>query len=118
MKVKYPNTRIFQGNELLVLAVKLFDAGRAHERDGGTDEERRATVTQLVQDAETKIAADEPVFVLRGQDPYAGTGIVRYARLAEDRGAAQSYVESVVNHAVDVDDWQQEHPERVKGRPD
>jgi hypothetical protein len=118
MKVKYPNTRIFQGNELLVLAVKLFDAGRAHERDGGTDEERRATVTQLVQDAETKIAVDEPVFVLRGQDPYAGTGIVRYARLAEDRGAAQSYVESVVNHAVDVDDWQQEHPERVKGRPD
>jgi hypothetical protein len=116
--MKYPNARIFQGNELLVLAVKLFDAGREHERNGGTEDERRATVTRLVHDAETKIPADEPVFVLRGQDPYAPTGVVRYARLAEDRGAPQSYVESVVNHAVDVDDWQEANPERVKGRPD
>src|SRR4051812_3701786 len=108
--MKYPNARIFQGNELLVLAVMLFDAGRAFEetfpgsrrRALSPEEatERRTVVTDMVDGARTRIPRDEPFFLLRGQDPWAPTGVVHYGRYAEDRGAAQAYVDSIIGVAV------------------
>lgn len=125
--MKYPNARIFQGNELLVLAVRLFDAGRDFQREMPTGhnaampshviEERKRQVTALVEGAQTKIPADEPWFLLRGQDRYAPTGIARYARACEERGAPRAFVDGVVDVACAMEDWQAENADRVK-RPD
>lgn len=121
--MKYPNARIFQGNELLVLAVRLFDAGRvfaASHPDGLTPqaaEERKATVINIAESAQTKIPADEPWFLLRSQDQFAPTGVARYARATEERGMPRPFVDRVIDFAVGMENWQEANADRVK-RPD
>ena len=42
-----------------------------------------------IQDPENKIPEDEPVFLLRGKDPFAATVVRTYARLCANNGLDQ-----------------------------
>lgn len=61
-----------------------------------------------------KIAADEPVFILRGQDTMAPDVISEWIRLALLAGVNPDKVQRAREHFVDMIKFQQEHPERIK----
>lgn len=63
------------------------------------------------------IGEDEPVFVLRGQDPYGPDAIRAYALICQDHGCAPEHVAAVREAADEMDAWQREHPTWVKEQP-
>lgn len=58
-----------------------------------------------IQDPEKKIPADEPVFLLRAQDPDAAETVRLYADLVAKRGATSEMVNVCREHAVLMDTW-------------
>ena len=60
-----------------------------------------------IQDPEGKIPDDEPVFLLRGQDPVAASAVVLWAELAEVAGASPEIVALARRHADAMHAWAQ-----------
>lgn len=51
------------------------------------------------------IPADEPVFLIRGQDIVGGNAVRAWADLAEMAGADPNIVKTAREHAVKMDNW-------------
>lgn len=62
-----------------------------------------------IQDPSGKIPADEPVFLLRGQDYAAGDTVRRWAYLSDLNGADPKIIELARSHAAEMDAWAAEH---------
>jgi hypothetical protein len=62
-----------------------------------------------IQDPSGKIPADEPVFLLRGQDAIAPTAVRIYAQRAGAAGASPEFVKAAEDQADAMDQWQKEH---------
>lgn len=58
-----------------------------------------------IQDRNGKIPDEEPVFLLRGQDPIAPLALDYYADVAEDRGCSAELVRSTREHADLMRAW-------------
>ncbi len=69
-----------------------------------------------IQDPAGKIPADEPVFLLRGQDPLAAAIVRRWADYAEHIGASAEIVGLARGQADRMDEWRRTH--RRKEVPD
>lgn len=61
---------------------------------------------------------DEPIFLFRATDPLAPTAIRFYAHLADYAGCADEHIQAAFAHAERIAQWQRDHPELVKRRPD
>jgi hypothetical protein len=61
-----------------------------------------------------KIPADEPVFVLRGQDQAAPHAVLAWAKSADLMGAPSEKVKEAHDKGMDMAHWQYENPNRVK----
>ena len=59
-----------------------------------------------IVDPTGKIPADEPVFIIRGQDVNASAALDFYAHLAEFSGASPELIASVHKQAQAMRDWQ------------
>lgn len=59
------------------------------------------------------IPVDEPVFLIRGQDPNAPEAVRDYARRALFIGADSEFVERCEEQAAAMEQWQADHPENV-----
>lgn len=77
-------------------------------KHGRTDYDAR------IQDGENKIPADEPVFLIRGQDRYAARTVRHYADLLESAGAPPEQVEAVRRHALTITNWR---PKKLPDNP-
>lgn len=69
-----------------------------------------------IQDPAGHIPADEPVFLLRGQDPAAPVAIEAWAEEAELYGADAYMVRKALDHADKMREWQKTH--KKKEAPD
>lgn len=72
---------------------------------------------KLIQCPDNLIPVDEPVFLLRGQDPAAPGALEAWASLAELKGASDEMVASARLHASVMREWQQEHGSKVPDLP-
>lgn len=61
---------------------------------------------------------DEPVFLLRAQDPIAYEAIMGYRALCAEAGCDEHQLSEVAEAARSVREWQEAHPTRMKVRPD
>lgn len=62
-----------------------------------------------IQDPAGLIPADEPVFLIRGQDKAAPRALRRYALEAARQGAGDDIVNRTLAHAVAMEVWQKQH---------
>ena len=67
-----------------------------------------------IQDPAGIIPADEPVFLIRGQDRAAPEAVRSYADIAQRAGAPRSVVDECYQWAMEIQRWQETHPEKVK----
>lgn len=58
-----------------------------------------------IQDPAGKIPADEPVFLLRGQDRHAAQAVAYYAQLVAEDGGPEDVVVSSMEQAARMSDW-------------
>jgi len=66
----------------------------------------RKDYDERIQDSANLIPADEPVFLLRGQDEFGGDVTAYWARLYADKyGADNPVVVAVMKHAGQMDRW-------------
>jgi hypothetical protein len=72
----------------------------------------RSDYDNRIQDSAKKIAPDEPVFLLRGQDRWAARVVRYYADLLEASGTPQAHIDAVRKHALEMQNW------RPKKSPD
>lgn len=61
-----------------------------------------------IQDPENKIPEDEPVFLLRGQDPLAPELLLRWAAKLRLKGGQPAMARLVEDQAQAMLDWQEE----------
>lgn len=66
-----------------------------------------------IQDPAGLIPEDEPVFLLRGQDPFAANTVRHYITLLRANGVADKFIEMCIDQAQDMEDW----PKKL-GSPD
>jgi hypothetical protein len=62
-----------------------------------------------IQDPSGKIPADEPVFLLRGQDVIAPTLLRMWAKEGENIGVPVEMRQMVLDHANLMEQWQRDH---------
>lgn len=60
---------------------------------------------ERIQDAAGVIPADEPVFLLRGQDRYAARAVRHYADILAGKGADDEHVAAIHRHALEMQNW-------------
>lgn len=70
-----------------------------------------------IQDPSGKIPADEPVFLLRGQDKIAPQLLVEWANLLEAMGGDQDMANKVRNHAMEMLKWQRDKRMKIPDEP-
>lgn len=58
-----------------------------------------------IQDPDFKIPADEPVFLIRGQDVVSGDAVRQYAELHARAGGSREIYELALRHAELMDLW-------------
>lgn len=68
----------------------------------------------LRADQSTTFPADEPLFLLRGQDGAAVPAVRDYGHRADDAGARAVHLGNVSVAALEMERWQTQHPDRVK----
>lgn len=73
----------------------------------------RDDYNQRIQDTAGIIPDDEPVLLIRGQDPAGPAGAEAYANLAELSGAEPELVSRVKSQAEAMREWQRQYPETV-----
>lgn len=66
-----------------------------------------------IQDPENIIPEDEPVFLIRGQDPAAPNAVREYANQAAKQGASDAMIGACIRQATAMEQWQAEHPSTV-----
>jgi len=71
-----------------------------------------------IQDPEGKIPANEPVFLLRGQDKAAPKTVVFWAILAAMLGADGDITRAAFAQAEAMEQWQELHPAKIPDIPD
>jgi hypothetical protein len=71
-----------------------------------------------IKASKTTFNSGEPVFLIRGTDPFATNAIIEYARRCEREGADRSLVDEAFDHAMQVAEWQRQNPDLVKSLPD
>jgi len=71
-----------------------------------------------VKSSRVKFHSGEPIFVVRGSDPFATGTIIEYARRCEREGAAREVVDEVFDLAMRVAEWQRQHPDLVTPLPE
>jgi len=78
----------------------------------------RSDYNERIRDSAKIIPADEPVFLIRGQDLAGPAGVEAYALLAEIAGASKEVVDGCRLQAEAMKHWQKMHPSRthVAGR--
>lgn len=69
------------------------------------------------QDPAGLIPADEPVFLVRGQDVAAPATLRAWTRIAADHGADADILDRVRRHADSMEDWQQTRAFKVPDVP-
>lgn len=77
----------------------------------------RSDYNERIQDSANLIPDEEPVFVIRGQDPAAPGAVEAWATLAEYQGASSEIVASARKHAEAMRAWQAEHGTHVADLP-
>lgn len=65
----------------------------------------RKDYDENIQAPTSMIPADEPVFLLRGQDKYASRAVRYWAALVASDGGGDNIVEAAVKIADDMDAW-------------
>lgn len=70
-----------------------------------------------IQDPDGKIPADEPVFLLRGQDIAAPGTLRDYANRAGAAGASPELIEKVRAHADLMERWQEDNGFKIPDLP-
>lgn len=65
----------------------------------------RASYNHRFQDSENLIPEDEPVFLLRAQDPVAASVVRLWADETEQRGGDPAIVKAARDHADEMDLW-------------
>ena len=68
-----------------------------------------------IQDPENLIPADEPVFLLRGQDKFAAEVVRYWADLVADATGDTELFEVAYTHADRMDDWPTKKIPDLKG---
>lgn len=76
-------------------------------RHGRSDYDRR------IQDSEGIIPADEPVFLLRGQDRASVETARFYARRVRDLGGDERVVARAADQADAMEAWSRAHPTKL-----
>jgi hypothetical protein len=71
-----------------------------------------------IKSSKKKFHTGEPVFLIRGTDPFAANTVIEYARRCEREGADPAIVNDAFDHAMRVAEWQRQNPELVKPLPD
>ena len=71
-----------------------------------------------IQDPENKIPANEPVFLLRGQDKFAPELLLRWAAKLRLDGGQPEIAEIVENHAQKMIEWQKNKKVKLPDIPD
>lgn len=72
----------------------------------------------VIQAPESMIPADEPVFLIRGQDENGGDAVRRWAEMAERRGASLEIVHAAREHARLMDLWPKKKTPDMPGAKD
>lgn len=67
-----------------------------------------------IQDKANKIPADEPVFLLRGQDKWGARVARYYADLLEAAGSPQEHIDAVRRQALEMQNWR---PKKLPDHP-
>lgn len=75
----------------------------------------RKDYNERVQDSKNIIPENEPVFLLRGQDPMAEETLNFYAASIEDNGADPAIVASVREQAIRMGEWSEK---KIPDAPD
>jgi len=70
-----------------------------------------------IQAPENKIPADEPVFLIRGQDLAAPNALRAYAFEAHRMGAEPHLIEATLRHAREMEDWQRDRARKTPDMP-
>ena len=70
-----------------------------------------------IQDPEKKIPELEPVFLLRGQDPFAPEILLRWAAKLRLKGGAPSMARLVEDHAQKMLEWQESYKKELPDMP-
>ncbi len=73
----------------------------------------RSDYNERIQDSAKIIPADEPVFLIRGQDSVGPLALEQYALLAEILGASEEVVSGCHEQAEAMKHWQKMHPSRT-----
>lgn len=71
-----------------------------------------------IQDPKNIIPADEPVFLLRGQDVASPKTIRFWACVARELGAKQDIIDAALAQADKMDAWQNEHSAKIPDMPE
>lgn len=74
----------------------------------------RKDYDERIQDSAGIIPADEPVFLIRGQDQMAARAVRHYADLIESKGASAEDVAAVHRHALAMTNWR---PKKIPDVP-
>ena len=70
-----------------------------------------------IQDSARLIPDDEPVFLFRGQDLLAAPVILAYAAALKRAGGDQAIVESTIQQANKMIDWQRDYHSQLPSLP-
>ena len=65
----------------------------------------RKDYNERIQDAENKIPADEPVFLIRGQDHVGASAVRAWAHLHRINGGSDVAYDLAMKHADRMDNW-------------
>lgn len=93
--------------------VDCYERKKMADESGGI-EGKYGTITA----SEKKFHPGEPVFLIRGTDPFAAHSIIDYARRCQSAGCPAEHVDAAFDQAMKIADWQRENPEKVKALPD
>lgn len=66
-----------------------------------------------IQDPSNLIPEDEPVFLIRAQDPASSEVLRYYAVVAGHEGASKEHIGRCITQAEAMDDWRAEHHDDV-----
>lgn len=69
----------------------------------------RKDYTERIQDAQNKIPADEPVFLIRAQDQVGATAVRAWAYLHRLNGGSDTTHDLAMRHADKMESWAKKH---------
>lgn len=70
----------------------------------------RTDYDNRIVDTAGEIPEDEPVLIIRGQDPAAKYALEAYVRAYQDFGADREHLVALNTHRQDMEKWAREHP--------